>query len=223
MKIQRIVNLCKRRGLVAVFEDDGATQWIGDGASLYPMYGLPYFDQDSFCKTYDISNKQQDKMAFRYQKGLPEKIDCTDMAPGEIRTGRAGLADISMSDGIYTPCVTQRGIVFFNRDYLYPLMDEPLGLDIYERKSADGETYFAIKSGFMLKAIVLPVKIITRQFVDGLCTLAQYCKETLERQEKRNAEVEAWQMNLYENEETNGQAESNAAKKEAEQDGQSGV
>lgn len=179
MKIQRIVALCKSRGQVSVFEDDEGTQWIGDGASLYPLYGLPRFDKDSFCHTYDIAGKQQDKIAFRYQWGMPEKIDCSDAAAGEIRTDRVGLTDIALSGHVYTPCMTQKGIAFFDRSYLRPLSDEPASLDIYERADEDGEIYFAVKAGFMLKAVILPAKILSRGLVQGLNTLAIHCEDAL--------------------------------------------
>ena len=186
MKIQRIVALCKSRGQVSVFEDDEGTQWIGDGYSLYPLYGLPRFDKDSFCHTYDIAGKQQDKIAFRYQWGMPEKIDCSDAAAGEIRTDRVGLTDIALSGHVYTPCMTQKGIAFFDRSYLRPLSDEPASLDIYERADEDGEIYFAVKAGFMLKAVILPAKILSRVLVQGLNTLAIHCEDALRYAEEQD-------------------------------------
>lgn len=190
MKIQRIVSLCKSEGLVSVFEDDEGTQWIGDGGSLYPMYGLPRFDRDSFCKTYDINPTQQGKIAFRHQMGMPEAIDCSDAVTGEICTDRVGLADITISGYTYTPCMTQRGISFFNRAYLRPLDDEPTLPEIYERTTTDGAIYFAVKCGFMLKAIILPAKITSKQFVQGLRALTNHCEEALKQDGERGKELD---------------------------------
>lgn len=199
MKIQRIVNICKKSGFIYVFEDVEGTQWIGDGGSLYPMYGFPRFDQDSFCKTYDINTTQQNKIIFRYERGMPSQINCSDAVEGETQTGRIGEADIAISGRTYTPCMTQKGISFFNREYLRPLSDEPASLDIYERTTPDGKTYFAIKTGFMLKAVVIPTRIITKEFVQGLKALAVYCEETFNRDAEPETDI-AGQRSLYTNE-----------------------
>lgn len=58
MKIKKIIDICKKNGNIIIFEG-GKEQWISDGAAVFPMFNLPQFDEDSLCKTYDITDKQR--------------------------------------------------------------------------------------------------------------------------------------------------------------------
>lgn len=46
--------------------------------------------------------------------------------------------------------------MYINTRYLEPFADIETGYEIYERTREDGMLYFAIKSGLILRGIVLP-------------------------------------------------------------------
>lgn len=66
MKIRKIIDICKKNGNIIIFES-GKEQWISDGAAVFPMFNLPQFDEDSLCRTYDITDKQAAKIHFRHE------------------------------------------------------------------------------------------------------------------------------------------------------------
>lgn len=57
MEIKKIINFCKKRGVLYLFDGDGC-QWISDGIAVYPLFNLPIFDEESILKAYDISGKK---------------------------------------------------------------------------------------------------------------------------------------------------------------------
>lgn len=79
------------------------------------------------------------------------------------------------------PYKTQQGIMFINGDSLAPLADDDNKM-IYERRAANGSTYFAIKSGFMISGIVLPENVIDDVFVRQISDLHTQCDLTLYNQ-----------------------------------------
>ena len=54
------------------------------------------------------------------------------------------------------PLKTSQGIMYINTRYLEPFADIETGYEIYERTRTDGMLYFAIKSGLILRGVVLP-------------------------------------------------------------------
>ena len=61
MKIKKLIDLCKKRGCFYLFEDE-RVQWLSDGVALYPLYNVPEFDEETLCRTFDITEKQQEKI-----------------------------------------------------------------------------------------------------------------------------------------------------------------
>lgn len=201
MKIRKIIDICKKKGSVIIFES-GKEQWISDGAAVFPMFDLPKFDEDSLCRTYDITDKQATKIHFRHEYTMPEAYDFEDFSEGEnvVMRGPMCLLDTNRS---IIPYMTSQGVAFIDAKYLQPLSDiEDVMLNLYERQTKSGQIYFAAKSGFMLVGIILPIDVVNDQFVDRLKQLTQQCEIALfnkKSAEKRNFEV-ATQQSVFETE-----------------------
>lgn len=179
MIFKKIIDLCKKRGIVRLY-DGKDVQWISDGFAIYPMYNLPKFDENTLCKTYDITDKQQDKIHFFYDKSLPGNIEFSDVIDDETLCKKGPMV-LSVAGGGAVPYMTSQGIKFINSKYLAPLSDTRDDmLEVYERLTKDGHTYFAVKSGLILMAIIMPYEVINQQFVDDLSTLATMCRVALD-------------------------------------------
>ena len=182
MKIEKIINLCKRHGRIRICENEGV-QWITDGTAIYPLFGCPVFDETSLCAAYDISDEKT-QIIF---DALPRCVDFSDEAENETEVTRG--APIF---GSLVPLTTSHGVEFIQSKYLAPFSDSDDNmLRIYERTNAAGMTYFAIKDGLMLVGIIMPYDCIDEAFVKRLKDLAEQCEITLYHKkneaEKRDA------------------------------------
>lgn len=191
MKIRKIIDICKKNGNIIIFES-GKEQWISDGAAVFPMFNLPQFDEDSLCRTYDITDKQAAKIHFRHEYTMPAAYDFKDCTEDENVVMRGPMCLSDAGRGII-PYMTSQGVAFIDAKYLQPLSDiEDSMLNLYERHTKSGQIYFAAKSGFMLVGIILPVDAINDQFVERLKQLTQQCEIALFNKKsaaKREAEA----------------------------------
>ena len=190
MKIKKIVDLCKKRGYFYLFTPEGGEQWLSDGVGAYPLGDVPRLDEDTLCALFDIPDKAREKMVFRVQQA-PSSLCFDDVMPGEVLCEQGALLLGEGKHGVI-PYKTQQGIQFIDRTHMEPL--EGCGqLEVYERTSTAGTTYFAVKRGLTLVAVILPYDIINEPFVESLRTLAELC--TVAWENKRAAEEE--QMRLH--------------------------
>ena len=191
MKIRKIIDICKKKGNIIIFES-GKEQWISDGAAVFPMFNLPQFDEDSLCRTYDITDKQAAKIHFHHEYTMPTAYDFEDCTEDEDVVARGPMWLSDAGRGII-PYMTSQGVAFIDAKYLQPLSDiEDSMLNLYERHTKSGQIYFAAKSGFMLVGIILPVDAINDQFVERLKQLTQQCEIALFNKKsaaKREAEA----------------------------------
>lgn len=184
MEIKKIINLCKKSGQLRIYGNEGK-QWISDGYAMFPLYGLPEFDEETICTAYDISAKKAEKMHISFDLNLPSTLDFSDDVENEMQCER-GEAIF----GALVPITTSHGIEFIQSKYLTPFSDhDDKMLFIYERTSANGGTYFAVKDGFMLIGIIAPYDCINAEFVKRLKDICNQCEISLYN--KQNVKREA--------------------------------
>lgn len=199
MIIKKIIDICKKHTVVYLY-DTPKEQWISDGYAIYPLFGLPKFDECTLCQTYDITDKQRDKIHFKHETKLPPYLSFEDVEDNETPCNEGPMYLSSAGRGI-VPYMTSQGIVFIDASYLAPLADtKEAMLQVYERYTAAGQMYFAVKSGFMLLALIMPYDCINEQFVNNLevlykqCSIALFNKQSKEKVE----EAEQGQMKFDE-------------------------
>lgn len=184
MEIKKIINLCKQSGNLGIYENEGK-QWITDGYALYPLYGLPLFDEESICATYDISAKKAAKMRITFNIKLPASFDYRDDIEAETECKRGS----PLFNGL-VPITTSHGIEFIQGKYLAPFADaDDNMLFICERTTATGSTYFAVKDGLMLVGIIMPYDCINEDFVNNIKAIYEQCEISLYNKQN-NAERE---------------------------------
>lgn len=185
MKIKKIIQLCKQSSTVALY-DTQDEQWLSDGFSIYPLFNLPIFDEDTLCRTYDITEKQQNDFIIRHEHSLPLAYSFKDAIDEENEIQRGS---ISLYDGKrkIIPFETSQGVAFIDEKYLSPLSDNDYDvISVWERETPNGELYFAVKCGFILSAIIMPVKVINADFMDKLKSLYLQCDTAYQNSTERD-------------------------------------
>ena len=191
MKIRSIIDICKKSGRMMLFENENE-QWISDGIAVYPMFSLPKFDMDTLFRTYDITDKQAEKLQFTHYGKMPDAFCFDDTVLEEVLINQAPSYFLDK----VIPFVTSQGIEFIESKYLRPLSDIDSTLRIYERYTKSGQLYFAVKSGFVLVAIILPTNFINEKFVQELEEMTKLCKLAL--QNKKSGNETEFQQGMFE-------------------------
>lgn len=181
MEIKRIINLCKKSGVLILYENDGA-QWISDGYALFPLTNMPLFDEETICRTYDISEKKAAKMTIRHELSLPKNVSISDDVDGEM--------PCEFDEELFhrlVPVQTTRGLTFIQKQYLAPFADTPADmLYLFERRGPIGNLYFAVKVGFQLVGILAPVDCVNEDFVARIERVCEQCRVALQERKEKN-------------------------------------
>ena len=181
MIFKNLTALCRQQKRIYLFGDEEETQWISDGAAIYPLHGMPGMTDKVLPQIFDIPEKDLGKYHIKQEDGLPGGFDYEDVGQKEIML-RPEPWILKRYETILCPVRTSRGLMFYNPDYLKPLLDVQDRLEIYEREHANGTIYFAVKSGFLLQAIILPMRAENGKMLEELLTLCSALQETVERE-----------------------------------------
>lgn len=183
MKIKKIVDMCRREGVVRIYDGEGGTQWISNGYACYPLYDVPELSEDEFFTVFDFSAKQRDETVFQ-RTTLPESMSFKDFDVTERECEKLSPS-IPYGSRILIPYKTVRGIKFLDSEFLAPLIGESGESEVFERLSDKGEPYFAIKVGMCLRAIVMPFNAVNRSFVENIEQIYLLCRTSLDREDKQ--------------------------------------
>ena len=189
MKIKKLASLCAANKWVRVYdrqlmdqsgEPCGVVQWIGDGNAAYLLDGLPYLTDAQVLTLFDVPEKKRDDYSIETLPP-PAGVNFCDMDEHEQVVMPEKVA-LVYGGATLLPVHTSRGLRFYRDEYLGPLADERESLEMYERIDADGRVYFALKAGMLIRAIVLPVQVVTQPFVEMVEGLAVSCRAVVEEE-----------------------------------------
>ena len=184
MEVKKIINFCKKSGHLYLFDTD-CEQWISDGYAFFPLFNLPRFDEESILKTYDIPEKKAEKMHIQHDAHLPISYNFENETADEMQCEIGGEIF-----GNATAITTSQGMMFINSKYLTPFADATDDmLYIFERKRADGQTYFAVKIGLWLVALVMPFDCVNEGFVKRLKNIYEQCEIALFNKQPSSKDV----------------------------------
>lgn len=190
MKLKKVAALCKAAGtyhLCNQVDGDGTVgvQWLGDGEALYPMHGMPYLRECELYRTFDVTEKEQDKIDFWHAE-FPRELCAEDNCREEWPAEDMGIA---VTDGGCTllPMRYRGGILYIKAKHLGPLESERDNLRYFVRRTENGEAYVVVKTDLMLSAIIMPPKMARESFVEKLEELVWAARRELE--EKRGKET----------------------------------
>lgn len=190
MKINAIVQLCKAAKRILLFYDaDRDVQWISDGSAYYPLYNVPLLEEDSVFVLFDIPNKKREKVNLEYREELPTAADFSDRTEDELPVEAAALS-VCAHGRTLLPVRTSLGCIYINEKHLKPFGDCEKGVQLYERHTASGAVYIAVKEGLLLKGVIHPYCNITESFVEELKGLWEQSKIGFENGEETVEQME---------------------------------
>lgn len=178
MKIKKIIDICKKTGNIIIYNTERGS-WLSDGFAWYPTSDLPQFDEVTLCEVYDITDSQASKINFRHEGALPSEFCFDDLCEEEELSSRGPLWLSSGNTGII-PYEATQGVEFIKAKYFAPLSDiKDSMLDVYERISASGKTYFVAKTGLIVVAVITACDVVNKEFVAQLMALTKQCEVKL--------------------------------------------
>lgn len=181
MKLKSVAAICKSLKMAEVYTvPNTEEQWIGTGKAIYQINNLPELDRESLLTIFDVPEKEKEKWVIDFwDDSHPKGMSLADTVAEEYQVETLEV-NISCMEKSFVPIRVQKGIVFIDQKLLSPLIDIRL-LMLYERKTAGGNVYIAAKAGMMLKAVIIPTDITSKNIVDDLNIIAHYCDLMLEQ------------------------------------------
>ena len=173
MIVKKVIQLCKKAKTLIIFEGSHEEQYISDGKAIYPLDGMPHFDEASISVAFDMDPSKVD---IKHEAAVPTSHDVGDTAEGE-----AEIEESLMTVGEYIPYMTSVGVTFIDKAHLAPVAGDG-NIRIFERHRNNGTVYFAVKRGFLLAALIEPTELLDEKFVANVERLARACRGTFECQ-----------------------------------------
>ena len=183
MKLKKVGAICNAGGcyyLINQTDADGENvyQWLGDGRSAYPLVGLPVMDVENICAMFDITEKKREKLIMR-QMDAPDTMNWEDTAPLERQLDDPKLC-VRYNGMDLLPLETSAGVTFIQEKYLLPL-DGLEYMRLYERRGTDGGLYIVAKIGMILQAVIMPMDLPDKNFMELLNDLTSQCRDAMRR------------------------------------------
>lgn len=176
MKIKKIIQICKTKKQLILYDDlQRKMQWISDGSCIYPLADMAEFNAQTLCKAHDITESQASKMLLRDHEQLPKIFDYSDSNNFEVEVIKNPIR--LMQDGKSVIALeTEEGAIFIDSLYLTPLSDyAESDLKIFHRTATNGTSYFAVKYGLILVAIITPIKVVEEKFIENIGWFKNIC------------------------------------------------
>ena len=151
VKIQQIINLCKKTGELYVVHT-GDVQWVGNGQAMYPLYDLPKLTAEELCNIYSITEEQQSKMILNDKKAEDfPGVDFDEAGASDIPVEINKMAIIYAGQTMLT-LKSGDEINFARRIYFTPFKEE---IELWKKECAVG-TYYVVTTGMLTVGIIFP-------------------------------------------------------------------
>ncbi len=183
MRIKKVGAICNAGGCYYLMDERDAAgevvgQWLGDGRSAYPLVGLPVMDVENICAMFDITEKKREKLVMR-RADVPDSMNWEDTAPLERQLDDPKLC-VRYDGRDLLPLETTAGVTFIQEKYLLPL-DGLEYMRLYERQSTSGGLYIVAKIGMILQAVIMPMDLPDKNFMELLNDLTSQCRDAMRR------------------------------------------
>ena len=183
MKLKKVGALCNSVNIYRLHDKVDSTgeivQWLGDGNATYPLLGLPYMNEESLYRMFDVTEKKQDKAYFTHEP-MPEALDVDDVSATDLVAEDMGIT-VSYGGTVLLPLSYRDGILFIQSKYLGPLEDQADFLQLYVRRTESGGRYVVAKTGMLIAGIIMPYDAMQEGFVSRLEEIAAMTRRELER------------------------------------------
>ena len=183
MRIKKVGAICNAGGCYYLMDERDAAgevvgQWLGDGRSAYPLVGLPVMDLENICAMFDITEKKREKLVMR-RADVPDSMNWEDTVPLERQLDDPKLC-VRYDGRDLLPLETTAGVTFIQEKYLLPL-DGLEYMRLYERQSTSGGLYIVAKIGMILQAVIMPMDLPDKDFMEALNDLTSQCRDAMRK------------------------------------------
>lgn len=183
MKLKKVGALCNSVNIYRLHDKVDSTgeivQWLGDGNATYPLLGLPYMNEESLYRMFDVTEKKQDKAYFTHE-AMPEALDVDDVSKTDQVAEDMGIT-ISYGGTVLLPLSYTGGILYIQSKYLGPMEDQADFLQLYVRRNESGGRYVVAKTGMLIAGVIYPYNAMQEGFVSRLEEVAAMTRRELER------------------------------------------
>lgn len=201
MKISKYQKLIKKTGQGIWINSADTQVFLATKASIYKAPGLPVVEGlDAIKAVLDISPKEAEKIFLteKHSKGVADVMgyDLSDLqTPGEMEAKRVKIAAIQ--DGvIYSAVQCNDGeMVFYDQQLLSPISDKLNDKDgsdyisyVVRFKGDPKRPYIVVKDGFEVIAVLLPVQVLSDEYISDLQDFQLMCIDQLNRDKARARE-----------------------------------
>lgn len=184
MKLKAIARLCAKSKAINVVDmrgnvGDTTLQWIGDLTAIYPVFDLPYLEEESIFTIFDVKSAKRDDYFFQCIE-VPEGVNLDDSSENEEPIDQSEFdIDIIHAGVTMRPLKTSQGVTFIDADYLAPLGDYER-VELFERYNPQEEKiYIVAKVGMIVKAIIRPYDLINQDFSNKMWEFSRACTRAL--------------------------------------------
>ena len=159
MKIKSVIKLCKRNRTAILYtqaDKNGEVkqQYIGDGASIYPLDGMPMLEADNIPAMFGIPKKDISKWTISHRR-LPDAFNMKDHDRNEIQMIPTGLS-VCVGKVIVEGLNADGRAIWLDGAYMEPIENDEGMLALCLRENEAGTQYVAIKRGLVRAGIAMP-------------------------------------------------------------------
>lgn len=195
MKLSKYASLVKRCGRCIVARVEGSGIWLGTDSALYRATELPEPEgEDQVRAMLDLPEQTWNKVYMSEIRAESTTdvlgMDLSPYAMGEQDADK--LKMMAAHNDLWCACYRCREdgeLIFFDEEALGPVAEEIRRSDYIKftaRRAEDGTRYLVVHDGFDVLAAILPVRVLTEEYMtdlaefQALCT-RQYWKDQADR------------------------------------------
>ena len=173
----KVVKTFKKTGYLIIINNDGnGEQWLGNGAAFYNI-GNTEFDTINVKPVLPARSPEWEIVSDNVKRYTEVYFDDNDYTEEPIE--KILPLDFTYNEKDFeTYVLNSRDVMFIDKSYLKPIDIGNSRAVFYSRKSKIYGNYLAIKDGLMIKAIIMPKKLINAEdtlFADLIDELHEIC------------------------------------------------
>lgn len=194
MKLSKYAKLVKEGGYCLVIHAEDSGIWLGTRAALFRATELPDMVGEEQVRTVlDIPEKAWEKVHLE-EKWVDSVHDIFGLNLSDFETGEQDTTKLKMlaaPDGLWCACRRRADtgeLIFYQEKLLYPIGDQIKDSDYIRytaRRTAAGQPYLVVHDGFEVLAAVMPVQVVTEEYLADLSDFQALCTEQFYRERSR--------------------------------------
>lgn len=193
MKLSKYAQIAKREGYCVLCNVAGDGVWLATRSAVYRASDLPLIENSEEMRAVlDLTEKDWKKIS--YKTNECESLDNVLGMYLRSYDGQEAYAKKMQMQAVYkgrlaTSLLCSDGeLVFYDESLLGPVakeIDDSEYVETVVRKYANGARYVVIKNGFEVIAAVMPLSIVSQEYLEKLAEFEVHCTQQYAREKAR--------------------------------------